>query len=39
MLPFQTENEKQKPKAISSIRLLYAHRANGSLLIVHFNVC
>ncbi len=30
MLPFQTKNGKRKPRRLSLIHLLFAHRTNGS---------
>jgi hypothetical protein len=34
MLPFQTENGKQKSRRFSLIPLPFAHSANGSLLFI-----
>ncbi len=34
MLPFQTENGKQKPRQFFLIRLLFSNSANGSLSFV-----
>jgi hypothetical protein len=35
MLPFQVEVWKREPKQFSSLHLLFAHRANGSLSLVN----